>query len=105
MRFCLRVLEGQGLRREQRLNRRFISHGEYERQAEDAEGSGVGERGEDGAEGLDSAHKAQRAGKRSSVSVRQSASKDSRSKSTWWEGWVASKPARGTEAQGREVVA
>jgi hypothetical protein len=33
----------------------------------------VGERGKDGAEGLDSARKAQRAGKRSSVSVRQSA--------------------------------
>ena len=107
MRFSHRVLEGQGggLRREQRLNRRYISDGAYERQAEDAKGIEVGKRGKDGAEGLDSARKAQRAGKRSSVSMRQSANKDGRSKSTWWEGWVASKPSRSTEAQGREVVA
>ena len=60
----------------------------------------MGERGKDGAEGLDSARKAQRAGKRSSVSVRQSANKDSRSKSTGWEGCDASKPVRDTEAEG-----
>ena len=73
MRFSHRVLEGQGggmLRREQRLTRRYISDGAYERQAEDAEGIGVGERRKDGADGLDSARKAQGAGKRSSVSVR-----------------------------------
>ena len=81
MRVSLRVLEGWvggwvgegGLWRERRLNRRLLTDMTSERQAGGAEGSGVGERGEEGANGLESACKVQRAGKRSSVSMRQSA--------------------------------
>ena len=49
--------------RERRLNRRLLTDMTSERQAEGAKGSGVGDRGEEGATGLDSARKAQRAGK------------------------------------------
>ena len=66
--------------RERRLNRRLLTDVTSERQAESAKGSAVGERREEGANGLDSARKAQRAGKRSSVSMLQSASKERRSK-------------------------
>ena len=66
--------------RERRLNRRLLTDVTSERQTESAKGSAVGERGEEGTNGLDSARKAQRAGKRSSVSMRQSASKERRSK-------------------------